>query len=349
MNKQKPKIQIPKSLNEFQTQVYSALSSHNYESESDQCYLKSYLVESNTDKIPSILGFDEWRKLGDANAWYICEDCLSHENYIVLFKYSDRIWILYSLAPVVDIDRTIDRWISSTRYLDRCWFSGNILSTIGRENNWQEKGIGLRYTDSTSPSEYKSQMSLKMWYGSEKQSRIKEFLEIGRGYFATNSIRWADISGGSTVMRSEWYSNGKISVTHSEDVTELFQSIGEVAKMYENTLNRLNNYRVKGSGAFEFEFTQSVDLDEYSEAVEKGKNDLKLWMCEIESGNDYKRFRGVDLHTWDRVFLDITSDYAYMVIPGKGCLNAVPRMVAVHGENVFGKTSVSFNKESIDV
>lgn len=67
---------------------------------------------------------------------------------------------------------------------------------------------------------------------------------------------------------------------------------------------------------------------------------MKLWLVEIESGDDFKRFKGIDLHTWDRVLLDVGLDFAYLTVPGKGCVNAAPRIATIQGENSAGRTSI---------
>ena len=72
-------------------------------------------------------------------------------------------------------------------------------------------------------------------------------------------------------------------------------------------------------------------------------------MVKTEDSGDFARFGGVDLHTWDRILLDMGNKYAYMTIPGKGCVNAAPRLVTVQGETVAGKTQVYYNGDEIFV
>ncbi len=42
---------------------------------------------------------------------------------------------------------------------------------------------------------------------------------------------------------------------------------------------------------------------------------MKLWLTETERQKDFARYKGVDLHTWDRVFIDVGVNYAYLTIP----------------------------------
>jgi len=46
------------------------------------------------------------------------------------------------------------------------------------------------------------------------------------------------------------------------------------------------------------------------------------------------------IHTWDRVLLDVGPDFAYLTVPGKGCINAAPRIAAIQGEDNAGRTHI---------
>jgi len=81
-------------------------------------------------------------------------------------------------------------------------------------------------------------------------------------------------------------------------------------------------------------------LDVFSATVTKGQGAMKLWLAEIEACQDFRRFKGVDLHTWDRILLDVGPDYVYLTVPGKGCVNAAPRLAVVQGEDNAGRASI---------
>ncbi len=114
-------------------------------------------------------------------------------------------------------------------------------------------------------------------------------------------------------------------------------------KRYRESIKEAEKLRDDHKGTFEFIFKPNINLNDYAESFGTGKNNLKLWMTEVESMNDFKRFRGVDLHTWDRNFLDLGENYAYLTVPGKGCVNVVPRFAKVQCENTFGAVKVYCN------
>ena len=113
-----------------------------------------------------------------------------------------------------------------------------------------------------------------------------------------------------------------------------------MADRYEEALLEATNLRNSTMAPFEIDFTQTIDLDAFSSTVSKGKGDMNLWLIEIEHYEDFRRFKGIDLHTWDRVLLDVGLDHAYLTIPGEGCVNAAPRLAVVQGEDNAG---VNFN------
>jgi hypothetical protein len=113
-----------------------------------------------------------------------------------------------------------------------------------------------------------------------------------------------------------------------------------MANKYFDSLVAATKLRDTSMGAFEINFSQEINLNAFSQKVLKGTGEMKLWLVEIESEDDFKRFKGLDLHTWDRVLLDVGPDFAYLTIPGKGCVNAAPRIATIQGENSAGRTSI---------
>ena len=120
-------------------------------------------------------------------------------------------------------------------------------------------------------------------------------------------------------------------------------SVSDMANLYEDALVEATTLRNESLGAFELNFAQSIDLEAFSKTVSMGKGRMNLWLIETETEPDFRRFKGVDLHTWDRIFLDVGPDFAYLTVPGRGCVNAAPRIATIQGEDNAGKTSIFFD------
>jgi hypothetical protein len=306
--------------------------------------LKAYLIESNlsVSDLPCLPEYGRWKRL-DVDHWYV-NDGGHSPGSLFLDSTRSRVWILYSLLDAGESDAAVVKWVSGINGLDRCWLSRKQLMYFGGIESWKEKGIGLKFSDGLTPEENAGNFSLKAWYGASRQiPGLDDVLSIAKEKFAIYSTRWQKISGGSVAISAEWYSTGKVTINRAVDVEEVMLSISDIANRYEDSLLEATKIRDTKMGAFELDFTQTIDLDSFSKTVAMGRGTMNLWLVETESEPDFRRFRGVDLHTWDRVFMDLGTDYAYLTVPGKGCVNAAPRIATVQGEDNAGKTSIYFD------
>ena len=183
--------------------------------------------------------------------------------------------------------------------------------------------------------------SFKAWYGANRHIQsLYLLLEKAKEDFAIYSVRWQKRSGGSISISTEWYSDGKVTINRATDVDETLLWISEMANRYTDALKEATDLRNSAVGAFEIDFSQEIDLNAFSSTVAKGKGEMNLWLVETENSPDFRRFKGIDLHTWDRILLDLGPDYAHMTIPANGCVNAAPRLAVTQGEDNAGKATI---------
>lgn len=302
--------------------------------------LKAYLLESNHLNLNNIrCPIGNWRKL-DAKGWYGNYGG-EFPNTLFLDSTRDRVWIVYSIMEATESDLFIENWTRSTKGLDNCWLSRRQLLHFEGMGSWSRRGLGLRFSDGLSPEEEQGHFSLKAWHGASRYiPGLDDLLDNAKEQFAIHSVRWQKRMNGSVAISAEWYSNGKVTINRAIDVDEVIISIAEMANRYANALIEATELHETTMGAFELDFSQEIDLEAFSSTVDKGKGDMRLWLVETETDDDFRRFKGVDLHTWDRVLLDLGGDFAYLTIPGKGCVNAAPRIAVIQGEDNAGKTSI---------
>lgn len=304
--------------------------------------LKAYLLETNypVDEVGCPLG--TWSSL-DADGWYVNRGSPS-PNTLFLDTTRERVWILYTLLDATEADAVTDGWVKHIKGLDRCWLSRSHLLHYDVKEPWQQRGLGLKFSDGLASDDEAGRFSLKAWYGAtEKIPGLAEVLNTAKESFAIYSTRWQKLKEDSVTLAVEWYSNGKVTINRATDVDEVMLSISDMANLYEDALAEATDLRNDGLGAFELNFTQSIDLEAFSKTVAMGRGRMNLWLIETETETDFRRFKGVDLHTWDRVFLDVGPDFAYLTIPGKGCVNAAPRIATIQGEDNAGRTSIFFD------
>ena len=301
--------------------------------------LKAYLIESNQDISAIDCPDGTWESL-DSPGWYTNRGG-SAQNTLFLDSTRERVWIIYSILDASESDFAIKRWIENKNGLDRCWLSRKQLLHWENIEYWSQRGFGFRFSDGLTPKDDAGNFSLKAWYGANRHLEgLDEIIERAKDNFAIYSSRWQKRVNGSVEMSAEWYSNGKVTVNRADDVDDALLSISEMANRYADSLIDATKLRDTTMGAFEIDFSQEIDLEAFSNTVTKGTGKMKLWLVETEAESDFRRFRGVDLHTWDRILLDVGPDFAYLTVPGKGCVNAAPRLAAIQGEDNAGKTSI---------
>ena len=301
--------------------------------------LKAYLIESNLP--PEDVGCPEGRWEGlDSVGWFINAGG-ELPGTLFLDATRDRVWIIYSKMEAGLSDSYINSWLMGRKGIDRCWLSRKQLFNWEGRNGWSQRGLGLKFRDGLTPEDEAGNFSLKAWHGANRYiPNLNEILDSAKENFAIYSIRWQKRAERGVTLSAEWYSNGKATINRAVDVDEVMVSVSEIASRYEDSLREATNLRDRTMGAFEIDFSQQIDLEAFSATVVRGKGEMKLWLVETETEPDFRRFKGVDLHTWDRVFLDVGPDFAYLTVPGKGCVNAAPRIATIQGEDNAGKTSI---------
>ncbi|MHB8604990.1 MAG: hypothetical protein ACYDCK_07000 [Thermoplasmatota archaeon] len=331
------------SLRELKTRIQSTFEGNeeNLEQfgESKSPALKTYLIETNValDSIQPLAA--GWRKI-DSSGWFAA----THPHFdgsLFVDAVDARVWRVFSLSTAGESDELVKKWVSETRGLDFCWLPRNLLLKWEGLPGWSQRGVGMSFDDGLTPEDEAARFSLKAWHGRRQLlPALDDLLAAAQQKFAIYSARWQKREGGDAVLSAEVYSNGKITFGKTRTAEDALTFSSFIADQYETALRRATTARDTTLAAFELEFAQQIDLDAFSETVAKAKQPMRLWLTETEHEEDFRRFRGVDLHTWDRILLDLGPDYAYLNIPGDGCVNAAPRIATLQGEDNAGRTEI---------
>ncbi len=302
--------------------------------------LKTYLIESNRPKPSDFRLHGEWRPFPEAG-WYASSDPQTKSEW-VLDASHPRVWRLFSLSHSEHSDATVNDWLEAHDGLDYCWLTRPYMTAWAKREGWKQRGVGLRFEDGLLPEEDQGRFSLKAWYGASKRiPAMQDVLTRAQEEFAIHSTRWQKLSNGTPKMTVELYSSGKVTVNTAHDVDDALNFSQEVAIRYRTALDEAQKSRDSALAPFEFDFRQTIDLPAFAAKVAKAAAPMRLWLVPTERPrDDFWRFKGVDLHTWDRVYLDVAPSYAYLTIPGKGCVNAAPRLATLQGEDNAGRTEI---------
>lgn len=91
-------------------------------------------------------------------------------------------------------------------------------------------------------------------------------------------------------------------------------------------------------------------IDSLLALFRKGQNPFRLWMMEIERTKKIYRLYGVDLHTGQKIGLDITEDFIWINL-GSGkddCGNAALRISSLLNSNVLGSAELWVGGELVE-
>jgi hypothetical protein len=300
--------------------------------------LKTYLIETNHAK-PDKVPFAEWKSFPE-KGWFGAQDKEGADW--VLDASQPRVWRLFSLSRAEQSDKQVDAWLNAHEGLDYCWLTRPYLLAWQKREGWMQRGVGLRFQDGLAAQDHQERFSMKAWYGAAKRlNGLGDVLREAQEQFAIHSTRWQKLSGQISAMSVELYSSGKVTVNTARDVDDALNFSQELVVRYREALNEASTKRSDTFAPFELDFKQEIDLDGFAEKVARAAAPMKLWLVETERPQeDFRRFKGVDLHTWDRIFLDVGPTFAYLTIPGKGCVNAAPRLATLQGEDNAGKTEI---------
>jgi len=342
------------SLNNFKEMAQAAFESNEDSlakyGKTDSTQMKAYLIETNCKKVEDAgCPLGSWVRLEDTDSWFknVTPDPQYNEQ-LFLDASNARIWKIYTLLRVSNSDNIIDNWTKRKRGLDSCWLTRNHLLQWEGQINWESRGMGIRFDDGLYGPEYSTGFSLKAWHGAnERIPQLYDLINQARNEFALHSVRWQKRSNGGISILMEWYNNGKVTINRASDIDEVLNTVTQMASRYGDGLKTASGLRDEKMAPFELNFSQKIQPQIFKETVEQGKGNMKLWLMEIESQNGFSRYRGVDMHTWDRVLLDVGDDFAYLTIPGKGCVNAAPRLAAIQGMDNSGNTSILFDGDEI--
>lgn len=292
--------------------------------------IKTYLIESNvsSETINNQENFCNFiiKKTRDKNFYRISSKNFRNAGF--LETSNNRIWKFFS--PVVsDIsDRIVTELVDNTIYLDRCWHTNQQLEKL--ELSYKFRGIGISYTDFFEKNkDERSGISLKLWTKGALKKHEKEIYEFVENKFARRSTRIQEIIDGKSIFLKEVFFNGKITTTFAKSPEEIINFSTNLQQNYIDILKKIENERGVFGSPVELLFKEKLPIDKIVNYFKSGKNPFRLWLSPIEKKENFVRLFGVDLHTGEKIGLDIGEDFIWINIPKKTCGNAGLRIPTI--------------------
>lgn len=282
--------------------------------------IKTYLVESNTDISKLILpeGY-KIQKTESQDFFRLNTEKIENAGFVETSR--QRIWKIYSMMDSKKSDDFIRKLVNNTRKLDNCWYTNQQFDAI--EKKFDFRGLGIKYENFfPDDDETKNKLSLKMWTKGELLDYEEEIYNFTKKHFSKRSMRIQKKYEDEDRFLNSLYYYGKITTTHASNAEELLNFPNQLIDDYISLLKKIEENRGMLGSPVELIFEKNLPIKKMVEFFKMGKNPFKLWLTPIELKDDFVRLYGIDLHTEQKIGIDIGKKHIWINIPNNTCGNA---------------------------
>lgn len=324
----------------------------------------SGVARSETADVKDALGGTEWTALpiGRGEIYQI-KDKRGNESFIE--RLSSRHLAIHTAQTSKIADAAVQRSVLSTSSLDFAWFSGGFFQTIWRsliEPQMPDRFIAMKFEhfqrfdvnswsgslddddDGESLPRNRSSVSAISDLSRTISSILPNLQATYAPFFAIKMLHMpAEVSKGGLDLWS-W---GKVTY-RSESFLEGRGRMMAIAEAYESTVNfiednlwlsserttlgdKSESVRIVGAPVT-ISFRTPLSAAVFEKLIQvtfiDGKGPLRLAGKPIAVSNERVHVYGIDLHLWQRIYLEITPKSIVAVLPRGTCGNTVHRLVA---------------------
>ncbi|WP_435551393.1 hypothetical protein [Natrinema sp. CGMCC1.2065] len=323
-----------------------------------ETYLKSYLIESERSSTRGLLEGSESYRLkrettqeSDFENIQIRKIGSEKQARFYIENLDERFWAVHSLAKSTSSDSLIDKLVFPRfTKLDYSWLSNGFLKDIGESptNNFRSfslkfedefKDINTRENGSEHPEPGEiSKMSMRLW--GENANKVLSTLSSDETLGKSTSL--------SNVGIRRPFDDGRVlleDITHTakftargDSVDGHFHQMDEIKEKYKKILYSLEqdyaiNRSVDSSGGnlsgepVLIDFTREIrDFDEFFSTLLSSTKPFRLWGLENRIDDDYYSVAAVDLHTGDKLDIEVAPNWMRIYLPEDSCGNVILRL-----------------------
>jgi hypothetical protein len=317
--------------------------------EEGQTYLKSYLVESDREDFSQ--NFVDQEDLNiqvqptqDEGFLHLKARGFSSEGVTDLYLdvLDDRFWVIHSVGPRDATDTIVDKLIFPRfTKLDYPWLPNKMLEDIGRQPGGIFRRFSLKFQDEFSKENGEMPdvggLSMQLW--GETAWKVLKTLRDNNELRQSTPLSTVGIKkelDDETVIDDITYYSKF--TARGDSVDGHFQQVQNLKNTYSELLHRIEDdhsikHGSKGSGGtvsgspLLLVFNREIEeLEEFMDALFSSKKPFRLWGVRNQLEKDYYRVSAVDLHTGDKLNLEICPEWARIYLPENSCGNVILRM-----------------------
>lgn len=274
-----------------------------------------------------------------------------------LEKLMERFWVLYTTDRSEHTDSLFNRLITNSPALDHTWFSDEFFESIWShliELHEPQRfiKISFEYDDRFSSGDQlnESQQSylekhVRSMRFSERKHELSNKRKALRDLLPapTSSLRIPSVNGPGG---HDIYYNGKVTNRSSNffehrsqllTITRIYRSITEniedtVWFGSEKNHIKLNSEYLTIKGApIIIDFIEPLSQEKYdrfiTQTFAKNQGPFRLWGNPIKLDEKTVHIYGLDLHLWQKIFLELSPHQFTIILPERTCGNTIHRLV----------------------
>lgn len=258
-----------------------------------------------------------------------------------------RIWQIFCITKTMNGQKMLKSLFLEKKGVDKLWAPESFMFKVQDEFGYKNRGFGIKFKDSLSPKEPKSNFSAKLWIGRNPSENQERLLSVAKDTFSKSSIRFGkDWSSDDKKISGEIYElyyDGHMTVNTCDDFEIFIELIEYVKKSYLRELEMMETKRRQKPSFVETVFSEKVDKNDFSRITSSGIRYMNLWLEPYEKQEDFIRYSGVDLHTGDFLTLDFGEDYTYISNQLGGCMNVAPRFGSLSARHLSSDVKMFFD------
>jgi hypothetical protein len=257
-----------------------------------------------------------------------------------------RIWQIFSVAQTKIALRMLKSLFLGKKGVDNLWALESFMFQAQNEFGYKNRGFGIRFKDSLTMKEPKSNFSAKLWIGRNPSENQQRLYNVAKETFSKSSIRfgknWSEDDKNMSGELYELFSNGHMTVNTCDDFENFIELIGYIKNNYLNELEIMEKERKKKPLFIETIFSEKINKDDFNRITSSGISEMKLWLEPYEIREDIIRYSGVDIHTGDFLTLDFGDNYAYLSSQVDSCMNVAPRFGTLSARHLSSEVKIFF-------
>lgn len=308
--------------------------------------LKSYILETNKPLAKQYVINDTCISIEDTGLEHVKILVAKMETGPPAHYYLDRtdrrFLVLHTNDQVTITDPIIKKIITSDKHqFDSAWLHTDMLKLIAKSFGNRPLGYGVRYEDifKTDDSPIDPRTDLKIDVSGAISGKILELIQGHSDIKPMIGYEKVFINRGTPhdgVLETLEYS-GRFRLVRGNSIDEHMSLITHVTKMYRETVEAVENKRIRARGtqagfsiegnSFTFEFER--DIEDWNRLLPKifnSKEPFRIWGLRTDAGDGVQKILCVDMHTGDQLDVEVGDGMMRVFLPYPACGNVVLRL-----------------------